>query len=257
MKRAVTLGVVVALGAAGATHAITSGNVRTRNSTVAAQTGVQDTAPVCVVPSLSGMPLGAARRALGGAGCALGKVTGLGDPSASLKEGSVYMVTGQSPSAGTTLAANGDVVVQLGPAPAGFVSYRVPSGSMEPSFSVGASLWVQTQGHTPAIGRVVVFHPPTTAEVELCGPAPHTVTPGRAACRRPVPKPATIRVIKRIVAGPGDLISVRDGHVIRNGKRESECLHAPLRSKPGVQLSDTDQDSARALVHGGRQPRRI
>ena len=33
--------------------------------------------------------------------------------------------------------------------------------------------------------------------------------------------------VKRVVAGPGDLISLVDGHVVRNGVRESDAYIAP------------------------------
>jgi signal peptidase I len=43
---------------------------------------------------------------------------------------------------------------------------------------------------------------------------------GGAACDHPLPRPVSVQFLKRIVAGPGDVISILDGHIIRNGKRE-------------------------------------
>ncbi len=103
--------------------------------------------------------------------------------------------------------------------------YRIPSGSMEPTLAVGQRVLVDRIGMhlgDPHVGEIVVFHPPRNAEQEVCGPAPHMVTPGRAACAAPEPFKASVNFIKRIVAGPGDVISIREGHVIRNGKRESD-----------------------------------
>lgn len=103
--------------------------------------------------------------------------------------------------------------------------YRIPSGSMEPTLKVGQRVLVDRIGMhfgDPHVGEIVVFHPPRDAEQEICGPAPHMVTPGAAACAAPVPLQSSVNFIKRIVAGPGDVISIREGHVIRNGKRESD-----------------------------------
>jgi len=41
------------------------------------------------------------------------------------------------------------------------------------------------------------------------------VQPGGAACDAPFPKASTLEFIKRIVAGPGDEIYIREGHVYR------------------------------------------
>ena len=40
-------------------------------------------------------------------------------------------------------------------------------------------------------------------------------------------------LIKRVVGLPGDRLSLRRGHVIRNGRRESDCYITPCR--PGSQ----------------------
>ena len=108
--------------------------------------------------------------------------------------------------------------------------YRIPSGSMEPTLNVGQRVLVDRIGMhlgDPHVGQIVVFHPPKDAEQEVCGPAPHMVTPGRAACDAPEPLQASVNFIKRIVAGPGDVISIREGHLIRNGKREADSYIRP------------------------------
>ena len=182
----------------------------------------------CVVPSLRGEGTRAARRALLMADCELGKVTLLGEPSTFYNEppeGSSYMVTEQSVSAGTVLPANSAIALQLGPAPAGLVSYRVPSGSTEPSFPIGTTVWVQTQGYSPAVGDVVVFHPPEGAQQEECGPVPHTPKLGGAACAEPVAKDTSVKFLKRIVAGPGDEIYIKRGHVFRKATGTSQFIH--------------------------------
>lgn len=98
--------------------------------------------------------------------------------------------------------------------------YRIPSGSMEPTLEVGQRVLVDRisrhLGSDPSVGEIVVFHPPQGAEQEECGPSPHVVKLGGAPCDSPIPKEDTsTNFIKRVVAGPGDEIYVREGHVYR------------------------------------------
>lgn len=108
------------------------------------------------------------------------------------------------------------------PAPLSLATYRVPSGSMEPTLPIGTHVFVRILGYTPKVGDIVVFHPPNGAVEEVCGPSPHTIRPGGAACDAVVPEEASVKFIKRIVAGPGDEIYIREGHVYRKpvGERE-------------------------------------
>lgn len=91
--------------------------------------------------------------------------------------------------------------------------YRVPSGSMEPTVPIGAR--VDVKRGAPAVGAIVVFHPPEGFATEACGPKPHMIKTGAAACDSPVPHEAMIELIKRVVAGPGDEIYIREGQVYR------------------------------------------
>jgi signal peptidase I len=114
--------------------------------------------------------------------------------------------------------------------------YKIPSGSMEPTLEVGQRVLVNRIGMSingPYVGEIVVFHPPKGAEHELCGPVPHTVTFGGPACSQPIPEEDNgVNFIKRVVAGPGDTISIREGHVYRNGKPEQDAY---IRACGGVQ----------------------
>jgi signal peptidase I len=108
--------------------------------------------------------------------------------------------------------------------------YRIPSGSMEPTLAIGQRVLVDRLGNSltePHVGEIAVFHPPEGAEQEMCGPVPHMVTLGGEACSQPVPKEASVNFIKRVVAGPGDTISIVEGHVIRNGVREQDSYIRP------------------------------
>jgi signal peptidase I len=97
--------------------------------------------------------------------------------------------------------------------------YRIPSGSMEPTLAIGQRVLVNRIGmdfSEPHVGEIAVFHPPEGAEQEECGPSPHVIRLGAAACAEPVPKEDSgTNFIKRIVAGPGDEIYVKEGHAYR------------------------------------------
>ncbi len=103
--------------------------------------------------------------------------------------------------------------------------YRVPSGSMEPTLGVGARVIV-SPGPT-RVGEIVVFHPPEVAERQVCGPMAHVIKVGGAACAEPVPTRSTVKFIKRIVAGPGDEIYIREGHVYRKAAGSSGFVREP------------------------------
>ncbi|HEY5193864.1 MAG TPA: signal peptidase I [Solirubrobacteraceae bacterium] len=105
--------------------------------------------------------------------------------------------------------------------------YRIPSGSMEPTLAIGQRVLVNRIAMDfgePHVGGIYVFHPPKDAEQEVCGPTPHTVTPGGAACSSPEPQEASVNFIKRLVAGPGDEIYVRGGHVFRKAAGTSRFV---------------------------------
>jgi signal peptidase I len=102
--------------------------------------------------------------------------------------------------------------------------YRIPSGSMEPTLKVGQRVLVDRIGNdffSPSIGDIVVFHPPVGASEGgdgVCGVPISSNEP----CPRPTPKEASINYIKRVVAVGGDTISIVNGHVILNGKKQKE-----------------------------------
>lgn len=98
--------------------------------------------------------------------------------------------------------------------------YRVPSGSMEPTYGIGARVIVKAG--SPKVGAVVIFHPPEGAEQEECGPTSHVIKLGGAACSEPIPEEDTgTTFIKRVVAGPGDEIYLKEGHVYRKAAGSS------------------------------------
>lgn len=102
-------------------------------------------------------------------------------------------------------------------------SYRIGSGSMEPTLTVGQVVRADTSAYAvshPRIGDLIVFHPPMGAltATPQCG-APQ---PAGAMCARPTPEESGGTFVKRIVAGPGDRVALLDGYVVRNGQLQYE-----------------------------------
>jgi signal peptidase I len=105
--------------------------------------------------------------------------------------------------------------------------YRIPSNSMEPTLIVGQHILVNRLAmdfSEPHVGGIYVFHPPDDAEQQLCGLKPHEVKPGGAACGMPEPREASVNFVKRLVAGPGDDIYIKDGHVFRKAAGTSQFV---------------------------------
>ena len=111
--------------------------------------------------------------------------------------------------------------------------YRIPSESMVPTLEIGQRVLVNRLGSRfsdPHVGDVVVFHPPAGSETDTCG------NPDRSegqACDRPTNERADVNFIKRVVAGPGDRIRVKEGKVILNGKPLKEPYAQPCGTGPG------------------------
>lgn len=102
--------------------------------------------------------------------------------------------------------------------------YRIPSESMVPTLQIGQRVLVNrltTRFGEPSVGEITVFHPPAGSEqmpLDQCGERPER----DAACNAPTPQQSEVNFIKRIVAGPGDTISIVRGRVILNGRPTSE-----------------------------------
>ncbi len=106
--------------------------------------------------------------------------------------------------------------------------YRIPSPSMVPTLIPGQRVLTNRLISHPSIGDVVVFHPPHGADFDnpVCG-NPSQGVGHPAPCDQPTAQASTQTFIKRVIGGPGDRISIRDGHVIRNGKPVNEPYIEP------------------------------
>ena len=136
--------------------------------------------------------------------------------------------------------------------------YQIPSPSMEPTLDVGQRVLVNRvlyHFRDPQIGDIVVFHPPVGAENgQECG----VHQTGTEACPQPTPGESNTNFIKRIVAVPGDSLSVKRGRVYINGKlrdpwkinKDPACgicnLPKPLTVPPGeyYMMGDNRGESA-------------
>jgi signal peptidase I len=104
--------------------------------------------------------------------------------------------------------------------------YRIPSESMEPTLDVGQRVLVSRFTYhfsTPDRGDIVVFHPPKGANSNTCG----VQKPDDQACSKPTSERDSVNFIKRIVAVPGDTLSIREGHAIVNGVQQKEDFTRP------------------------------
>lgn len=104
----------------------------------------------------------------------------------------------------------------------------MPSESMEPAFSAGEVITVDLDAYDsakPVIGDPVVFHPPRGMETERCGVPLQPKQP----CRMPTPKLSQQEFLKRIVATPGDRLSIRQGRPVVNGSLALADVIQPCR----------------------------
>jgi signal peptidase I len=101
--------------------------------------------------------------------------------------------------------------------------YRVEGASMEPTLTSGQRVAVDTDDRTPAVGELVVFHPPSGAN-----PATPVCAAGDGgsgftrACAVPAAVESRETLVKRVVAGPGDEVAIVGGHVVLNGRLARE-----------------------------------
>jgi len=106
--------------------------------------------------------------------------------------------------------------------------YKVPTTSMVPTIRRGQRVLVNRLDTHPGLGDIVVFHPPAGANPQpaVCGDSAEGAGHPQA-CDQPTRRESSQTFIKRVVGLPGDRISIRDGHVIRNGTPEKAPYAQP------------------------------
>ncbi len=112
--------------------------------------------------------------------------------------------------------------------------YRIPSGSMEPTLTIGQRVLTNRLVNHPSIGDIVVFHPPAGADPQppTCG-NPNQGTGHSQPCDTSTPAESSQTFIKRVVGGPGDTLRILNGHVYRNGVRENDSYIEPCGGQDG------------------------
>lgn len=101
--------------------------------------------------------------------------------------------------------------------------YQIPSESMEPTLDVGQRVLVNRFLYDfgdPSINDIVVFHPPVGADGT--GPPCGVRSGDGEPCPEPTEERSGQNFIKRIVAGPGDELSIRNGHPVVNGVEQTD-----------------------------------
>jgi signal peptidase I len=110
--------------------------------------------------------------------------------------------------------------------------YQIPSGSMIPTLTIGQRVLVDRVGQhfsTPHVGDIYVFHPPVD-DTTCADPKEGENAAGEdaaRACDVAQAHESTQTFIKRVVGLPGDRISIRNGHVIRDGVPERDSYIIP------------------------------
>jgi signal peptidase I len=120
--------------------------------------------------------------------------------------------------------------------------YQIPTGSMEPTLDVGQRVLVNRalfHFRDPRVGDVIVFHPPAGADRgNECGDRQAGPDVSRKACDRPTPERSASNFIKRIVAGPGDRLRIKEGHPVVNGTAAEEDFVRPCKGLGACDLPE-------------------
>jgi signal peptidase I len=146
-----------------------------------------------------------------------------------------------------------------------FRPYLIPSESMAPTLQVGQRVIVDRFSHRvggdPKLNDITVFMPPRGSDVGQCGVAGEgPYYSGRLSgrsCERPTVGTGPEPYIKRVVGMPGDRIAVRDGHVIRNGRRAIEPFAVRCGGLPACDLDEIVIPAGHYFLMGDNRGRSV
>jgi signal peptidase I len=109
--------------------------------------------------------------------------------------------------------------------------YEIPSASMLPTLRINQRILVDRIGThfgSPQVGDIYVFHPPASETCADPGEGENNAgQDGHAACDVTQQHESSQTYVKRVVGLPGDQLSIRNGHVIRNGVQEKDPYTIP------------------------------
>jgi signal peptidase I len=111
--------------------------------------------------------------------------------------------------------------------------YKIPSPSMVPTLQPGQRVLVWRLNTSPGVGQITVFHPPAGADPAQpeCGDGSEGFnnedSPDPRPCDKPTAGESSQTFIKRVVGVGGDVLTIKRGHVYRNGVREHDSYIAP------------------------------
>jgi signal peptidase I len=117
----------------------------------------------------------------------------------------------------------------------------LPGGQVTELIVVGQRVLVNRLSHrlgsNPQVGDIITFHPPAGADETppRCGAQQAQDQP----CPAPTPERSKQTFIKRVVGVAGDRISVRNGHVVRNGQLQREPFINQCAGGQGCDLPRT------------------
>ena len=119
--------------------------------------------------------------------------------------------------------------------------YQIPSGSMEPTLDIGQRVLVNRfifHFQDPKPGDIVVFHPP--AGVDGGQECAKPVQGG--PCAEATSEHSSETFIKRIVAGPGDTVSIKAGYPVVNGEWMNKPSYEVIPCGAGGQGCDLPKE---------------
>jgi signal peptidase I len=129
---------------------------------------------------------------------------------------------------GATTTGGRHRVASTASASSGVRGYRATGKSMLPEIAPGQTVIVQPEAYAheaPQVSDVVLFHPPVDA---LHDPAICAAPRGAGqVCPSAGGGPSSDLLVQRVVAGPGQTITVQSGAVTRDGVRESGLYTEP------------------------------